>query len=132
MSYLLDSDTISAHLKCPNAIAKFLLQYMGRVSVSVFSLGEIMTWAHRRSAPPTRLLAIQQLFDDLEVLPATPQIAEEFGRLRAQMLDAGHPTPEMDLWIAATAIHHDLVLVTHNTRHFAHLPGLKLEDWLTR
>jgi tRNA(fMet)-specific endonuclease VapC len=32
--------------------------------------------------------------------------------------------------IAATAIVHDLILVTHNTRDFQNIPGLRLEDWL--
>jgi tRNA(fMet)-specific endonuclease VapC len=31
--------------------------------------------------------------------------------------------------IAATARAHDLTLVTHNTREFARVVGLKLEDW---
>ena len=36
----------------------------------------------------------------------------------------------MDLFIAATALEHDYTLVTHNTRHFSRIPGLKLEDWI--
>lgn len=130
MSYLLDTDTVSAHLKQNSAIANFLLQYMGRVSISAISVGELMTWALRRTASPKTLLGVRQLLGDLKVLPVTPEIAEEFGRLRAELFDAGHPTPEMDLWIAATAIHHNLTLVTHNTRHFRHIRGISTEDWL--
>lgn len=36
----------------------------------------------------------------------------------------------MDLLIAATALAHDLTLVTHNTHDFAHVPGLRVVDWL--
>ncbi len=32
--------------------------------------------------------------------------------------------------IAAVALTHDLILVTNNTRDFANIPGLHLEDWL--
>jgi tRNA(fMet)-specific endonuclease VapC len=35
-----------------------------------------------------------------------------------------------DLWIAAHARATELVLVTHHTREFARVPGLKVEDWI--
>jgi len=38
----------------------------------------------------------------------------------------------IDLMIASVALVHDLTLVTHNTAHFAHVPDLRLEDWLAR
>ena len=34
-----------------------------------------------------------------------------------------------DRLIAAHALSHDLVLVTHNEKHFADVPGLKVENW---
>ena len=34
-----------------------------------------------------------------------------------------------DLMIAAIALAHDLVLVTHNTREFSRVEGLRIEDW---
>jgi tRNA(fMet)-specific endonuclease VapC len=36
----------------------------------------------------------------------------------------------MDLMIAATAITHDLILVTHNTKDFENIPDLQMVDWL--
>lgn len=35
----------------------------------------------------------------------------------------------MDLLIAATAIANNLILVTHNTKHFEHIPNLQFVDW---
>ena len=37
---------------------------------------------------------------------------------------------ELDTQIAAHALAENLVLVTHNTRHFRDVPALALEDWL--
>jgi tRNA(fMet)-specific endonuclease VapC len=34
-----------------------------------------------------------------------------------------------DLLIAATALAHDLTLVTHSLREFSRIAGLKIEDW---
>jgi tRNA(fMet)-specific endonuclease VapC len=46
------------------------------------------------------------------------------------MLDRGKPIATVDLLIAATAITHDLTVVTHNVKHFADVPGLRVQDWL--
>jgi predicted nucleic acid-binding protein len=132
VSYLIDSDICSAHLKQHVNVNKFVLQYAGRLHISTISMGELLTWGLRREASSIRKAGLRDFLKGVEILPVTIAIAEEFGRLRAKLFDAGHPTPEMDLWIAATAIHHNLTLVTHNTRHFSHIQGLTLEDWLTR
>jgi tRNA(fMet)-specific endonuclease VapC len=36
----------------------------------------------------------------------------------------------MDALIAAIALANNAVLVTHNVKHFEHIEGLRLEDWL--
>lgn len=48
-----------------------------------------------------------------------------FNQLRRQ----GISMSDNDLWIAATALREDLVLVTENQRHFSHVPGLKLRTY---
>ncbi|HEV8045487.1 MAG TPA: PIN domain-containing protein [Rubrobacter sp.] len=40
----------------------------------------------------------------------------------------GRPIPENDIWIAATALQHGLVLVTRDS-HFEHVEGLRVERW---
>jgi tRNA(fMet)-specific endonuclease VapC len=47
------------------------------------------------------------------------------------LLDAGRPVPLTDLMIAATAIHHDLTMVTHNVADYTAVPGLRIQDWLS-
>lgn len=42
----------------------------------------------------------------------------------------GSSLDSVDLMIAAVALEHDLTLVTHNVKHFAPVPGLRIEDWL--
>jgi len=131
VSYLVDTDTCSAHLKQRGPVMNRFLQYMGRLHVSVITVGELMTWALRAKAPPQRMQAVEKLLNDVTVLDVTEDVGREFGRLRAELLDAGRPTPEMDLWIAATASLHGLTVVTHNVQDFARIPGLTVEDWLT-
>jgi tRNA(fMet)-specific endonuclease VapC len=130
VSFLLDTDICSAHLKGVGAVTGRLLQYTGRLHVSVVTVGELYTWAFRAGATPRRQTALRDLFDDVVVLDVDVAVAERFGRLRAALLDEGRSPPSMDLFIAATAIDHDLTLVTHNTADFAAIPGLDLTDWL--
>ena len=67
----------------------------------------------------------------MTVLDVTMEVGRKFGELRAALLDAGQVTPEMDLLIAATALVHNLTLVTHNVQDYTHLPGLAVQDWLS-
>jgi predicted nucleic acid-binding protein len=57
-------------------------------------------------------------------------VAQKYGQLQAGLLDIGRPAPGMDLMIAATALVHDLTLVTHNTQDSANVPALRVVDWL--
>jgi tRNA(fMet)-specific endonuclease VapC len=51
---------------------------------------------------------------------------EVFARTRADLRRSGQLIADLDLLIAATALHHDLTLLTRNVRHFARIPGLRL------
>jgi tRNA(fMet)-specific endonuclease VapC len=129
MSFLVDTDVCSAHLKGNRAVNNRFLQYTGGLHVSSVTLGELYTWALRASAPPRRLQALEELLSDMTVLDVTADVARKFGEVRAALMDEGLPPPDMDLLIAVTALVHDLTVATHNTQDFAHIPGLRLVDW---
>ena len=57
------------------------------------------------------------------VLLPSRETAEHYARIFVQLKRAGTPIPDNDLWIAALALEHDLVLITRD-RHFARLPQL--------
>ena len=65
----------------------------------------------------------------IEVLPFAPEDAEEAGDIRAALERAGTPIGPYDILIAAQARRHDAILVTANTREFARVPRLRVEDW---
>jgi tRNA(fMet)-specific endonuclease VapC len=62
------------------------------------------------------------------VIPCDATTARHYARLRNRLRGKGRPIPENDLWIAATAIEHGLVLVSRD-EHFAQVEGLLVESW---
>jgi tRNA(fMet)-specific endonuclease VapC len=54
------------------------------------------------------------------------ETAEQYAHLYVQLKRAGTPVPDNDLWIAALALEHELVLITRD-RHFARIPQLLQE-----
>lgn len=51
------------------------------------------------------------------------ETAEHYARLFVQLKRAGTPVPDNDIWIAAQALEHDLILITRD-QHFRHIPQL--------
>jgi tRNA(fMet)-specific endonuclease VapC len=64
------------------------------------------------------------------VLPYDVATARVYGQIRAHLEATGRPLADADLQIAATALHHDLELVTGNAKHFKRVPGLRISHAL--
>jgi tRNA(fMet)-specific endonuclease VapC len=95
-------------------------------------LAELYTWAFHRKNPTPVIQAIERdLLPNVTVLDFDSDCTKEFGKLRGQLLQQGITVSRMDLLIAAVALTHNLTLVTHNTADYLHVPGLRLDDWLT-
>ena len=72
--------------------------------------------------------AVEEAF---EVIPLGRECVETFGLLKAKPETAGTPLDDFDLALAATALAGNLIFVTNDTRHFARIEGLRLENWAT-
>ncbi len=132
MSFLLDTNICSAHLRRPAGLAHRFIQYSGRLFTSIIVVGELFAWAYRRDDPAPLLKLLQEeLFDDVAILPFDYDCALAFGRTKGLLLRAGVSVSEVDMLIAAVALAHDFTLVTHNTQDFRRIPDLRIDDWLT-
>jgi tRNA(fMet)-specific endonuclease VapC len=79
----------------------------------------------RRVRAYSRFLATAQLFGTIRVLPFTMACEQIFQELRSSGLRVG----SQDLRIAATALVHEMRVVTRNRKDFGRVPDLALEDW---
>jgi tRNA(fMet)-specific endonuclease VapC len=131
MSHLLDTNICVAHFRRPGGLAHRFIQYSGRLHIPTVVLGELYTGAYHGSNTIPLLQKIADLLNDVHVLDFDKACAEEFGKVRGNLLRRGVTVPTADQMIAAVALVHDLTLVTHNTADFQRIPGLRLDDWLT-
>ena len=133
MPFLLDTVICSAHLKSPPeaSIHSRLIQHGGQISISCLSCAELYALGYRRGAK--KLEQIDDLLSDLNILEFDRQCARKYGDLHARLAKRGRTAGRADLMIAATALVHGLVLVTHDTdfKSVAEVvPELELDDWL--
>ena len=71
-----------------------------------------------------------QFITAVDVAPFDHSAARIYGGIRADLASKGQLIGWNDLMIAATALSHNGVLITHNTREFSRIHGLMLEDWV--
>jgi tRNA(fMet)-specific endonuclease VapC len=93
------------------------------------TLGELVYGAAKRGSERLAERVEQLILSTGLVLPFDEPAAREYGRLRADLERDGRRLAEPDLRIASIALSRGLTLVTGNTRHFARVPGLRVENW---
>lgn len=133
MKYLLDTNTCIRYLNRRSASIGQRLEKESPDDIVVCSVTRAeLLFGAMKSNNIEKTRAIQREFlDTIATLPFDDAAAEHYGRIRAQLENAGTPIGPNDLLIAAIALAHDLTVVTHNTREFSRIPGLRLEDWET-
>ena len=132
MRYLFDTNALSEPIRRRPAppFMRRLDRLQAHVCTSALCVGE-MVYGARRVAHGGRYEAYlrEVVLPHLPILGVDLEVATTYGELRAATERAGRPRSDLDLLIAATALRHDLVVVTRNVRDFEDLPGLTVEDW---
>jgi len=134
MAYLFDTDAISEMLR-PRPLSVYVdwLNTIPREEqfTSAVVIGELYKGAYRSKAQEHHLTNIERrILPAVTPLPYDMATAKEFGKIRARLEEAGTILPDADLQIAATAIYHDLELVSGNLRHFSRITDLKINPIL--
>src|SRR5687768_9862650 len=137
MAFLLDTNTFSEILnKRPN---KGVTDWFGRTDessqfISAFTIGEIQKGISKLSVSRRRN-ELQEWFERLQnryeprILAFTAQSAKIWGRLLVDVERRGQPLPVIDSLIAATAVEHDLTVITRNAEDFEPAKVKVLNVW---
>jgi len=129
---MLDTHTCIALIKgTPEAALKALRgRSIGQVGLSSITLAELQFGVARSQRPRDAAGALSEFLMALEVAPFDDGAALHYGQVRVALARAGKPIGPLDTLIAGHALALDVILVTHHTREFDRVPGLRVEDWL--
>lgn len=127
-SYLLDTDWIVDVLHGQESATQTLLELVpSGLMLSIITYGELYEGAYYAHDPESALAGLHNFLEGKEILLLTPKVMERFAKVRGALpRRIRHQIGDMDILIAATALEHDLTLVTHNLKDFQHIPNLKL------
>jgi len=138
VSYLLDTNVVSEWVKPKPAPG--VIEWLGEIDedelfISVVTLAEIRDGVERMPAGANRVRLDEWLTDMLpdrfegRTLAIDPKTAIACGQVMARIRRLGRVVDVMDAFIAATALHHNLALVTRNTADFENLELTLINPW---
>lgn len=146
--YLLDTNHCSRIIQGnPTVLEAILSRRNAGVALSVIVQGELLFMAENSDRKAENLDRVQTFLKMFDVYPISEEISQTYAQLKAGFLNtfgskdkAQRRTTRIqslgiddnDLWIAATAVRHDLILVTAD-RDFNRIQTvcrLRLESWM--
>lgn len=124
IKYLIDSDILIDFLNNKTEAIKLLIRFEeSEMAISSITFAEILEGLvdnHKK------YLNVKKGLGKLSILVVDTNIAEKFANVRARLRGEGQLIENMDIFIAATALIHNLALITNNKKDFERIKGLKL------
>ena len=124
---LLDTNVVIA-LFANEAAVKDNLSKAGEVFVPSVVIGELYYGAYKSTRAKENLTRIDDFASSNLVLDCDAETARVYGDVKNVLRVKGRPLPENDIWIAAIAVQHRLILVSRDA-HFGEIENLKVVAW---
>jgi tRNA(fMet)-specific endonuclease VapC len=132
--YLLDTNILWDVVRNPTGVVIKKMSRMSReerrsLCTSIVVAGELRFGGAKKGSPHL-IRRIEEVLESVKVLPLEEDADRHYARLRLQRERQGSPISGNDLLIAAHALATNSILVTANTREFARIPDLSVQNWL--
>lgn len=125
--YLLDTNIVLAiWLGEPRVLQR--VRSSGALFIPGIVIGELYFGAFHSGRVQENLERVDQIATHWSVLPCDGRTAKLYGESREALSRKGKPIPENDIWIAALARQHELVLASRD-QHFRHVAEVQWEKW---
>jgi tRNA(fMet)-specific endonuclease VapC len=128
MPYLLDTDVLRYYLdEVENAVDLVTRLIPDGVALSIITYIELYQGTLQTADPTQAQDRLASLLDTVPMLPLSPATARRCAHLREELKRSRKRVRQraLDLIIAATALEHNLMLVTHNREDFEDIPELQ-------
>ena len=127
MAFLLDSDQIISYLNGRKEIVEKIDNLAEEdLFTSIICVAEVLDGIYGGDKEDQRLLQLNEFLQDIRTLLIDRKIADQFAKIRSDLRKKGNLIENMDIFIASTALIHNLALITNNNRDFKRIEGLKL------
>jgi len=126
-AYLLDTNAAIAHINGVPSI-KPILEAADELFTSVVVLGELYFGAEKSGRVQQNKEQVEKFANEITVLNCNQETARIFGAVSHQLKLKGHLNQANDIWIAATALQYNLILLTRDA-DFNHVDGLTIASW---
>ncbi len=126
-SVVVDTDVVSFVFKNHPIGARYEADLAGRnLIVSFMTLAELDRWAIQSRWGEARRRWLLLYLDRFVVLPYDRALCTKWAEVTVAAQSQGQRIECADAWIAATALHYAIPLVTHNSAHYLGVPGLRV------
>lgn len=132
MKYMLDTNICIFIIKHQpeNVIRKFMEYNPGDICISAITYAELVHGVEKSQSREKNRIALTVFLSEIQIVPFDDPAAQVYGVVRADLQKKGTPIGPLDTLIAAHAKALNLTLVTNNTKEFARVDGLALDDWV--
>lgn len=131
MASYLDSNTCIDAMRGTRPEVKIRLQAHTPAEVKIASIveAELLLGAEKSRRRDEAMEIVGEFLSPYEIVAFGDSAAREYARIRAELESKGTPIGPNDLVLAATVLAERGTLITHNTREFQRIPGLRIADW---
>jgi len=127
LAVLIDTDVFSFFLRRDSRRLAYRDDMRERMlCLSFASVAELRFGAILSGWGDSRRAALEGALRGYVMLGVDAAITQRWAEIKAARQRIGKPVASEDCWIAATALRHDIPLVTHNARDYQGIDGLKL------
>ena len=126
---MLDTDTISLVVRKNSSVIKNLIKHENdEICISAITNAELYYGLEKKGSERF-FTEVASILGKLTIINFDDSQSELYGKIRVEQGKSGMCLDDMDMLIAAAALSQNAILVSHNTRHFSKIKGLKVEDW---
>ena len=131
MRYMLDTNICIYAIKHkPEQVFLHLQEHdPADICISAVTYAELVHGVEKSQAVEKNRVALALLLANIEIMDFDSLAAESYGKVRADLEQAGTPIGPLDMMIAGHAKSKGYIVVTNNTKEFERVKGLKIENW---